>query len=97
MRAVFMVVADVFREPSLQMTFVECDDVIQQVTTAAAYPTLRNSVLPRTPQRSADTFDFHRSDRGGHLCPILGIPVEDEKPARCHPTTVSGVTTILDW
>jgi hypothetical protein len=58
-RAVFLVVADVFRERSLQMTFVECDDVIQQVTTATAYPTLRNSVLPRTLERSADTFDFH--------------------------------------
>lgn len=84
MRAVFLVVAEVFREPSLQMTFVECGDVIQQVTVATAYPTLGNSVLPRTLERSADTFGFHRSDRGGDFRSILGIPVEDEKPG-CRP------------
>jgi hypothetical protein len=47
---------------------------------AAFDPTLRKSILPRTPQRSADTFDFHRPNRGRNLRPILGIPIEDEKP-----------------
>ncbi len=62
------------------MAFVNCDDAIQQITTTAAYPAFCNSILPRTPQRSADTFDFHRSDCGGDLRPILGITIEDDEP-----------------
>ena len=77
MRAVLVVVADILGEKSLQMAFVHCDDVIQQFATATAYPSLCNSILPRTPQRSADTFDFHRSDCDGHLRPILGVMIED--------------------
>src|ERR1700675_3252251 len=79
MRAVLVVVADILGDKALQMAFVHCDDVIQQFATATAYPTLRNSILPRTPQRSAGTFDFHRSDCGGHLRPILGVMIEDDE------------------
>ena len=53
MRAVVMVVADVFSEQTLQLAFVNCDDVIQQFAAATAYPTLRNSILPRTNKRRA--------------------------------------------
>ncbi len=34
MRAVFVVVADVFREQTFQMAFVNCNDVIQEITPA---------------------------------------------------------------
>jgi hypothetical protein len=80
MRAVLVVVANILREEAFQVAFVNCDDAIQQITTTAAYPAFCNSILPRTPQRSADTFDFHRSDRGGDLRPILGITIEDDEP-----------------
>ena len=46
MRAVFMVVADVFREQPFQMVFIERDDMIQQVVAAASNPTLREAILP---------------------------------------------------
>src|ERR1700693_1761494 len=80
-RAIVMIVADIISEQTTQVALTQSDHVIQQVTPAAFNPTLRNSILPRTPQRCADTFDFHRSDRGGDLRPILGIPIENEKPA----------------
>ena len=48
MRAVFVVIPDVFREHTLQMAFIHRNDVIQQVSTAALNPTLRNSILPGT-------------------------------------------------
>lgn len=80
MHAVVMIVADILSEQTLQMAFVDCNDVIQQVAPAAFNTTLRNSILPRTPQRSADTFDFHRSDRGGDFRPILGITIEEDEP-----------------
>jgi len=46
MRAVFVVVADVFREQPLQMAFFHRDDVIQQIALAALDPSFRDSVLP---------------------------------------------------
>jgi hypothetical protein len=82
MRAGFVVVADVFREQPFQMAFIDRNSVVQQASSAAFDPTLRNSILPRTPQRSANTVDLHRSDRGGDLRPILGITIEDDKPRR---------------
>jgi|SRR6202795_775962 len=46
MRAVLVVVADILIEKSLQVAFIECDDLIQQIAAATAYPSLRNSILP---------------------------------------------------
>ena len=44
MRAVLMIVADIFGEQSLQMVFVRGDDVIQQVTAATLDPALRDQL-----------------------------------------------------
>ncbi len=46
MRAVFVVVADVFREQPFQMMFIERDDMIQQVAAAASNPALRDPIPP---------------------------------------------------
>jgi hypothetical protein len=80
MRAVVVTVANIISEQTPQVAPVQSDHVIQQVTPAALNPTLRNSILPRTPQRSADALDFHRSDRSGDLRPILGVTIEDDEP-----------------
>jgi hypothetical protein len=80
MRAVVMVVADVFSEQTLQMAFVNCDDVIQQFASATAYPTLRNSILPRTFEGSPHGTHPQRSNGGRDLQTVFRIPVEDEKP-----------------
>ena len=47
MRAVFVVVADVLIEQPFQMTFIECDDVVQEVAAAAFHPALGDAILPR--------------------------------------------------
>ena len=78
-RAVLVVVADILGEESLQMVFIEHDDVIQQITTTAAYPAFCNSILPRTPDRSANTLDSHRPNRCRDLDSILGVPIENKK------------------
>jgi len=54
MGAIFVVVGDVLAERAFQMTFIEGNDVIQQVSAAASYPALRDSVLPRTFKGSLD-------------------------------------------
>ena len=74
-----MVVANILGEEPSQVALVHGDDVVQQVTPAASHPTLRNSILPGAPQRSANTFDFHRSDGGGDLRPIFGVAIEDDE------------------
>jgi hypothetical protein len=79
MRAVLVVVANILREQAFQVAFVNCDDVIQQITTTAAYPAFCNSILPGTPDRSANTLDSHGPNRRRDLHSILGVPIEDKK------------------
>jgi hypothetical protein len=91
MRAVLVVVANILSEPAFQVAFVNCDDVIQKVTTATSYPTLCNSILPRTFERSADRIHPQGSNRcrrdrwhgeevhGGNRFPVI---TEKGKPAR---------------
>jgi hypothetical protein len=43
MRAVLVVVANILREPAFQVAFVNCNDVIQEITSATPYPTLCDS------------------------------------------------------
>jgi hypothetical protein len=53
MCAVLVVVANILREPAFQVAFVDCNDVVQEITPATPYPTLCDSILPRTFERSA--------------------------------------------
>jgi hypothetical protein len=79
MRAVFVIVADVVSEQPFQMTFVQRNDVIQQISPAAFDPTLRHSVLPRTLERSSHRSDGHRPNRTHHLQAVLRVPVKDQE------------------
>src|SRR5439155_24936013 len=47
---------DIFAHQSLQMPFIEHDHVVRQVAAAASYPTLCDSILPRTAKRGANRF-----------------------------------------
>src|SRR5271169_2774405 len=70
MRTVFVVVAHVFREQAFEMAFVHRDDLVQQITPAALDPSFRDSVLPRTLERSPNRPDAHRPNRGWNFRPI---------------------------
>src|SRR5258708_767300 len=80
MRAVLVVVANILREPAFQVAFVNCDDVIQEITPATPYPTLCDSILPRTFERSADRIHAQGSNRCGNFQSILGITIKDDEP-----------------
>jgi len=84
MYAVLVVVTNILREQPLPMAFVHRHDVVLQVSSAALDPTLRHAVLPGTLEGGADRADLQGSNRCRDFQPILGIPVEDEKP-RCRP------------
>ena len=47
-RAVVMIVADIVGMKPFQVSFIERDNMIQQITAAILDPTLRDAVLPRT-------------------------------------------------
>src|SRR6202140_2657016 len=66
MRAVLMMVMNIRREQSLQMAFIQRNHVVQQVSSTASHPPLRDEI----------SLQYSR------------------KPAWCHRTTVSGVTTM---
>ena len=51
MSSVLVLVADVLSHQTLQMPRIEDDDVIQQVSSATADPTLSNAVLPWATKR----------------------------------------------
>src|SRR5713101_761295 len=80
MRAILVVVANILGEQTFQVAFVNCDDVIQEITTATPYPTLCNSILPRTFERSADRTHAQGSNRCRDFQSILGITIKDEEP-----------------
>ena len=82
MRAVFVVVANILREEAFQVAFVNCDDVIQEITPATPYPTLCHSILPRTFERGADRIHAQGSNRCRDFQSILGITIKDDEP-RC--------------
>src|SRR6266851_285526 len=80
MCAILVVVANILREQASQVTFVNCDDVIQEITPATPYPTLCDSILPRTSERGADRTHHQGSTRCGHFQSILGITIKDDEP-----------------
>jgi hypothetical protein len=80
MCAVLVVVANILREATFQVAFVNCDDVIQEITPATPYPTLCDSILPRTFERSAERVHAQGSNRCGDLQSILGIAIKDDEP-----------------
>src|SRR5207253_8817733 len=71
MCAVLVVVANILREPAFQVAFGNCDDVIQEITPATPYPTLCDSILPRTFERSADRIHLRDRTAVGTSSPYL--------------------------
>ena len=63
MCAVLVVVANILREDTFQVALVNCNDVIQEITPTAPYPTLCDSILPRTFERGADRIHPQGSNR----------------------------------
>jgi hypothetical protein len=80
MCAVLVVVANIPREPAFQVVFVNRDEVIQEITPATPYPTLCDSILPRTFERSADRMHPQGSNRCGNFQSVLSITIKDDEP-----------------
>jgi len=48
-RAVFMMVTNILGEQPLQMAFIQRNNVVQEVSSAAPHPPLRDAILPGAP------------------------------------------------
>ena len=53
MRPILVVVAHILSHQPLQMPLIEDDHVVEQVSSAAPYPTLSDAVLPRAAKRGS--------------------------------------------
>jgi hypothetical protein len=82
MRAVLVVITDVFREQPFQMAFIHGDNMVQQVSSATFDPTLRHTVLPGTLEGGPHRAHLQGSNGHGHFQSVFRIPVEDEKSGR---------------
>ncbi len=79
MGAIVVVVTGIFGDQPSQMTFIQGNDVIEQISSAAFNPTLRNSVLPRTFEGSPYGTDLQSTNRDRDLQSIFPISVKDQK------------------
>ena len=77
-----MVIAKVVSKKSLQMAFVESDDVIEQIAAAASHPALGNPVLPGTLDRSLHVSNLQSANGSGNIQSILLIVVEEKEAGR---------------
>jgi hypothetical protein len=50
MRPVVVIIVEVSGKKALQVPFVQSDDVLQQIASAASHPALGDSILPRAPE-----------------------------------------------
>jgi hypothetical protein len=62
------------------VAFVNCNDVIQEITPATPYPALCDSILPTALERSADRTHAQGSNRCRDFQSILGITIKDDEP-----------------
>ena len=90
-RSVLVIVGDVIREKSLQMSLVQRDCVVEQLTATAANPALSHSILPRTSNRSTHRCDLQRANSAGHFEPVVvrknSVGAAAKNPSRCNIVT----------
>src|SRR5215475_2816074 len=82
MGSVLMIVVYVCSHESFQVSFVQYDHMIQQVSSATPNPTLGDSVLPGTTERSAHWLAAQGLGRADHVIPKFRIVVEEEELLR---------------
>lgn len=78
MRSVLVIIGDVLLGKVNRMALVEDDDVIKELSSTTANPTLRHAVLPRTSIRRSTRLCIHRSDELDNMGAENAVPVENE-------------------
>src|SRR5215470_2768049 len=79
MRSVLVVVTYVFSHESFQVSFIQYDHMVQQVSATTSHPTLCDSVLPGTTEGGAHWFAAQVLGHADHGIAELRIAVEEEE------------------
>ena len=82
MCTVFMVIANIIREQTPQMRFVQGDNPVQKFVPTAFDPTLRNPVLPWTPKGGSHRIQLEGPYGGRDFRAVFCIAVKDQIPWR---------------
>ena len=77
MRPVLMVVAYIFSHKPFQVSLVEDNNVIEQVSSAASHPSLRDTVLPRAAIRGTHWLASQLADRRHHIPAKLRVVINN--------------------
>jgi hypothetical protein len=77
-RAVFLVIGDIFAPQSPEVLIVQRDYVIKHFTANTADPALRHSVLPRAPNAGANGFHGTGLEKLDDIAAELGVTVEQD-------------------
>ena len=75
MRTVLMMVTNVLGEQALQMAFIERNDVVQEVSSTASHPPLRDAIGMSVQLRCKAMLKFDVSVSGGMRVVHCGGPV----------------------
>src|ERR1700745_746015 len=75
MRAVFLVIGDIFAPQSPEVLIVQRDYVLKHFMANTADPARRPSVLPRAPNAGANGFHGTGLEKRDHIAAELGVTV----------------------
>ena len=78
MRSVVVVVTNILAHQPLQMTFIQRDHMVEQISAAVADPMFRNAILPGTSEARPFGFDAEALHDSGHLFVKVRGPVENQ-------------------
>jgi hypothetical protein len=80
MRPVIVVVTDVFVHQAFQMPLIENKHMIEQVSSTAADPAFRDTILPRASETGSFGFDAEASHGTDDIFIEIHGPVENQIP-----------------
>ena len=75
---IVVVIVHVFSDKTLKMSFVEHDDMIEQVASAITHPAFGDAVLPRASEAGSLRFNAEALDGADYLLAEVRRPVEDQ-------------------
>src|ERR1700694_1570665 len=78
MRAILVIIADIFVHHAFQMALIENNHVVEQIPAAGAYPAFRNTVLPWTSEACPHWSDTEALQGLGHFSIELRAMIKDQ-------------------
>ena len=82
MSSIIVVITDVLIQQPSQMSAIQHDHMIPEVSTYTANPALRNSVLPRAAECGANRLAAHRLHSRDHCRTELRVPIKNQEALR---------------